>query len=238
MDPGDWNALSARLDECQAFEGVRIALNQPEYGTVHIYRISAKPVRDPEHGFQGYRGTGRDVTDEERLARQLAHQAAHDDLTGLVNRREFEHRLGQAIASAQAGKAEHVLCYLDLDQFKRVNDTSGHAAGDALLRGLAGLLRDRLRTRDTLARLGGDEFGLLLEHCAMAQAEQIVGDLVGIIRQFEFNWEGHIFTVGASFGLVAVDTGIEDVSDALRQADAACYAAKAAGGGRIRIAGG
>ena len=170
------------------------------------------------------------------MARQLAHQAAHDDLTGLVNRREFESRQSQAIESARVGKAEHVLSYLDLDQFKQVNDSAGHAAGDALLSGLATMLRDRVRGRDTLARLGGDEFGLLLEHCGMAQAERIVGTLVRAVQEFSFDWEGQSFSVGFSAGLVAIDDSVADVSEALRRADAACYAAKARGGGRISTA--
>jgi diguanylate cyclase (GGDEF)-like protein len=235
MYPDEWALVSAQLQRHEAFTGVRLVWPMSGPRSMQIYRISGKPVLDANGVFQGYRGTGRDVTDEERLARQLAHQAAHDDLTGLRNRREFETRLAQAIESARAGKTVHVLCYLDLDQFKVVNDSAGHAAGDALLRSLAAMLRKRVRGRDTLARLGGDEFGLLLEHCGMAQAQQIVGTLVRAIQSFSFEWEGRGFTVGASAGLVNIDDGIADVSGALRRADAACYAAKAQGGGRISM---
>ena len=233
MDPEEWDSVSVQLQRHEPFSGVRLAWPVPGPRTHQIYRMSGKPVLDDHGVFQGYRGTGRDVTDEERLARQLAHQAAHDDLTGLVNRREFEIRLAHAMESARSAKSLHVLCYLDLDQFKRVNDSAGHAAGDALLSGLAAMLRKRIRGRDTLARLGGDEFGLLLEHCDMAKAEQIVGVLVRAVHDFSFDWEGCEFSVGASAGLVPIDDSIADVSDALRRADAACYVAKAQGGGRI-----
>ena len=146
-------------------------------GELRMHTISGKPVFDQTNTFQGYRGTGRDVTGSHRMSRQLAHQASHDSLTGLANRREFEERLGRVLESARSGIGEHALCYLDLDQFKVVNDTCGHTAGDQLLKQVSNLLRSNMRQRDSLARLGGDEFGVIIEHCNLEQAEHLAETL-------------------------------------------------------------
>ena len=124
------------------------------------------------------------------MARQLQHDAAHDALTGLINRREFEGRLERAVASAKRYGLQHALCYFDLDQFKLVNDTAGHAAGDALLKHVRGLLSGKFRERDTLARLGGDEFALLLENCGLDEAIRIAEIIVATFREWRFVWEG------------------------------------------------
>ena len=159
----------------------------------------------------------------------LTHQAQHDDLTGLINRREFEVRLERSLKSVHENGAQHVLCYLDLDQFKLVNDTSGHSAGDELLRQVSVLLANRMRDRDTLARLGGDEFGLLLENCSLADANQITNTLLKLVQDYRFIHEDKIFNIGVSIGLVVINSNFQNVSDIVHAADMACYSAKNAG---------
>jgi two-component system CheB/CheR fusion protein len=169
--------------------------------------------------------TFRDVTESRRLTQQLSHQAAHDALTGLVNRQEFERRLRRVIESADPLEP-HILLYLDLDQFKLVNDTCGHTAGDELLRQIAAILPTRMRTRDTLARLGGDEFGVLLEHCPIDEAVRIANDIRRSVHDFRFTWQDQRFSLGISIGLVSVMEAGDTVERVLSAADSACYAAK------------
>jgi diguanylate cyclase (GGDEF)-like protein len=164
---------------------------------------------------------------------QLAQQATYDSLTGLVNRREFEHRLQRVLNTAWQLGTQNALCYLDLDQFKVVNDTSGHLAGDELLRQVSQLLQSQVRKRDTLARLGGDEFAVLVEGCTLQQAERVATALREAIADFRFRWEDRTFTIGVSIGLVPVNTHSETLTEVLRAADAACYAAKERGRNRI-----
>jgi diguanylate cyclase (GGDEF)-like protein len=159
----------------------------------------------------------------------LTHQAQHDDLTGLINRREFEVRLERSLKSVHEMGAQHVLCYLDLDQFKLVNDTCGHSAGDELLRQVSVLLANRMRERDTLARLGGDEFGLLLENCSLADANQITNTLLKLVQDYRFIHEDKIFNIGVSIGIVVINSHFHNVSDIVHAADMACYSAKNAG---------
>ncbi len=159
----------------------------------------------------------------------LRHQAQHDDLTGLINRREFEVRLERSLKNVYEVNAQHVLCYMDLDQFKLVNDTCGHAAGDELLRQISMLFNNRMRDRDTLARLGGDEFGLLLENCSLADASQITNALLKIVSDYRFMHEDKIFNIGVSIGIVVINASFDNVSDIIHAADSACYSAKKAG---------
>jgi diguanylate cyclase (GGDEF)-like protein len=159
----------------------------------------------------------------------LRFQAAHDDLTGLINRREFESRLERSLQGAIDNGAQHVFCYLDLDQFKLVNDTSGHTAGDELLKQISLLLANRTRDKDTLARLGGDEFGLLLENCSLVDANQITNSLLKLVRDYRFIFEDKIFNVGVSIGIVVINDSFQDVSSIIHAADSACYSAKKAG---------
>lgn len=166
---------------------------------------------------------------------RLVYQANHDALTGLVNRNEFEHRLNMAIGTAQQHGRSHALCYLDLDQFKIINDTSGHAAGDELLRQVALMLKDLLRERDTLARLGGDEFGLLLENCDLKDAINIAEACRNMVRQFRFKWDNRLFNIGVSIGLVMIDQASGSMTDLLSAADAACYVAKNRGRNQVHI---
>lgn len=159
----------------------------------------------------------------------LRYQTQHDDLTGLINRREFEVRLERCLKSAHENNIQHVFCYLDLDQFKLVNDTCGHNAGDELLRQISALFANKMRDRDTLARIGGDEFGLLLENCSLADANQITNKLLKLVRDYRFVHEDKVFNVGVSIGLVVVNSSFENISEILHAADAACYSAKNAG---------
>jgi len=176
----------------------------------------------------------RDVTQERKLAQQLSHQATHDTLTGLVNRPEFERRLSHLLESANP-HAPHALLYLDLDQFKVVNDTCGHAAGDDLLRKISALLRTKLRARDTLARLGGDEFGVLLEHCSATEAERIANSLRELLQGFRFGWNDTSFTIGVSIGLVPITQAGETLAGVFSAADSSCYAAKEKGRNRVHV---
>lgn len=176
-----------------------------------------------------------DVTEAHELSNQLSYQATYDDLTGLVNRREFEDRLQEVIELAQARRSENVLCYLDLDQFKVINDTCGHMAGDELLRQLAQELYRCVRRDDTLARLGGDEFAILLENCSMESAERAANNVRQAVQDFRFMWNENMFTIGVSIGLTMISQVGESISEVLRRADAACYAAKEAGRNRLHV---
>lgn len=175
---------------------------------------------------------------ESRRARRRAeetihHMAFHDALTGLANRNEFEQCVYSALAMAKERKLSHALLYLDLDQFKIINDTCGHVAGDELLRQLAKEINRHVREHDTLARLGGDEFGVLLECCSAEHALIIAESLRTAIQEFRFNWSGQVFSLGVSIGQVAIDETSEDVTEILRAADIACYTAKDMGRNRI-----
>lgn len=180
-------------------------------------------------GVLVYVGTGR----ARRLTQQLAWQAGHDDLTGLMNRPHFEQRL-QALLDAP-GAGTHALMFMDLDQFKVVNDSCGHQAGDELLRQLSQSLKAALRSSDVLARLGGDEFGVLLANCPLEQAERIADKLLQAAADFRFAWANRVFEVGVSIGLVAVEGRSHNVAELMSAADMACYAAKEAGRHRVRL---
>ena len=171
----------------------------------------------------------------EEATSRLSYQASHDALTGLPNRREFELRMDRALAVAREHQQTHILCYLDLDQFKVVNDTSGHVAGDELLRQLSALLQARLRERDTLARLGGDEFGVLLQNCTVEQALPIAETLRQLVNEFRFVWHDKSFAIGVSIGLVPINADSEGLTSLLSYADAACYAAKDRGRNRVHV---
>lgn len=175
---------------------------------------------------------------QQRIAdatQRLSHQASHDALTGLINRREFEARLERALASARQHGQVHTLCYLDLDQFKVVNDACGHVAGDELLRQLSNLLQARLRESDTLARLGGDEFGVLLENCDLAAAEPVAEALRQTVKDYRFLWQDRAFGVGVSIGMVEINRDSGHLASLLSAADAACYAAKDRGRNRVHV---
>ncbi|MGH8581427.1 MAG: EAL domain-containing protein [Gammaproteobacteria bacterium] len=199
----------------------------------HFVLFSGKPYHDSEDRFAGYRGVGQDRTKTLDLEQRLTHLAKHDALTGLMNRTAFQRHMSNALAEARLRGTRHALCYLDLDQFKIVNDTAGHAAGDELLRQLTALLRERIAATDTLARLGGDEFALLLENRTQDQALAIAEDLAGLVREFRFVWAGRRYETGVSIGVAAVTAEADSVEDLLSRAHAACYSAKELGHHRV-----
>ncbi len=209
---------------------VLIARNGVEYGIDD----SAAPLRNRNGDMMGTVMVFRDVTHSRQIAQQLSWQAGHDAMTGLVNRRCFEQSLDDAIATTQNGQ-QHVLCYLDLDQFKVVNDTCGHTAGDELLRQVSALLNRQVRNTDILARLGGDEFGLLLHQCSQGQATVIADKIRAAIQDFQFIWDAMTFRIGASIGLVTIDQNSVDVIATMNAADAACYTAKSRGRNRLQV---
>ena len=189
-----------------------------------------------EHGHtKGAVVIFRDMTEAHATSSRLTHLATHDGLTGLVNRSEFEERLRRVLENAQENKIEHVLCYLDLDQFKVINDTCGHLAGDELLRQIAGLLGEHVRKRDTLARLGGDEFGVIMEHCDQHEGERVATGIRDAIADYRFQWEDKTHIIGVSIGVVSIADDAGDLTDVLKSADAACYAAKESGRNRIHL---
>jgi len=204
-------------------------------GQKYAIQHSIAPLKNRNGLILGVVVVFSNVTEARNMAQQIQHQATHDSLTGLVNRSEFEKRLYNAIVSAQDSNTHHCLCYLDLDQFKIVNDTAGHAAGDELLRKLTIYLKSKIRSRDTLARHGGDEFGLLLDNCRLDQAYRIANSLVTAIKNFNFEWQGRNYSVGASIGLVPINSKTNSTAEIMSQADVACYTAKDLGRNQVHI---
>ncbi|WP_295994876.1 EAL domain-containing protein [Rugamonas sp.] len=194
---------------------------------------SAAPIWSDDGELLGTVVVFRDVSHERKLSKQLSWQATHDTLTGLINRREFEACIAAALHSAKHDGHVHALLYMDLDQFKVVNDTCGHSAGDLLLQLLAKMLQQQLRDSDILARLGGDELGVLLPHCPPEQALRIADDLRQAIKNFRFVWEHNSFELGASIGMVDINDSSKSTTELLIAADQACYQAKE--GGRNRV---
>ncbi len=204
-------------------------------GSERSIELSASPIRNEAKQVLGAALLLHDVTELRGLARQMSYQATHDALTGLVNRREFERRLEEATETGRRGEGQHVLCYLDLDRFKVVNDTSGHLAGDSMLREVAKVLRDAVRDSDTVARLGGDEFGVLLIGCPLDKARQIADDVCRAVGDYRFVWKDKIFNIGVSIGLVEISRESGTLEELLAAADSACYVAKKQGSGRVAV---
>jgi diguanylate cyclase (GGDEF)-like protein/PAS domain S-box-containing protein len=198
-------------------------------------RHSAAAIRSRKGKPLGVALVFHDMTETRSMERQLAYHASHDSLTELINRREFETRLEHVLRVAREEQKQHVCLYIDLDQFKLVNDTCGHVAGDELLRQISLLLQGQLRGSDTLARLGGDEFGVLLEGCSLEEGERIAESLRATVRDFRFVWKDKTFEIGASIGIVLITAESRDVGAVLSQADVACYAAKDLGRNRIHV---
>ena len=196
---------------------------------------SAAPIQTDTGRLIGAVMVFRDVSKTRQLTQQLSWQATHDVATGLLNRREFELRLGQAVDNARAHRKVHALCYFDLDNFKIINNTCGHAAGDELLKQVSTLLVAHIRMTDTLARLGGDEFGLLLEYCQMDQAQRIVHKLREKLKTLRFVYEGRAFSVGVSIGVTTITADTQNAETVLSEVDAACYAAKRGGRNRTHL---
>ncbi len=204
-------------------------------GSERAIELSASPIKSSAQELIGAVVLLHDVTELRGLARQMSYQATHDALTGLVNRREFERRLEEAVDNGRRGDGQHVLCYLDLDRFKLVNDSSGHLAGDSMLREVAKLLRDAVRDSDTVGRLGGDEFGLLLVGCPLEKARQIADDLTRSVGDYRFVWKDKIFSIGVSVGIVEISRESGTLEELLAAADTACYVAKKQGSGRVAV---
>ena len=204
-------------------------------GGQRIWIVSVSPLGETPGGERLAITMAADVTEAEQLSELLHYQASHDALTGLINRREFEVRLARVLATTRSHTDEHALCYLDLDQFKVINDTCGHMAGDELLRQLGQVLSAKVRKRDTLARLGGDEFGILLEHCSLEQAQRVAEVILAEVSSFQFFWEEACYRIGVSIGVVPIGSANGDIASVMRRADIACYAAKDQGRNRLHL---
>jgi len=196
---------------------------------------STAPIRDRQGAVIGAVVVFHDVSHARVMANQLAYQARHDPLTGLFNRTEFEVSVRQALERAREDRKQHAVCYIDLDQFKVVNDTCGHMAGDELLKQLASRMQERVRSNDILARLGGDEFGVLLDSCPLDKAWEIADDLRATAKKFRFAWQGKTFDVGVSIGLVPLNGESVSLAEVLSAADSACYVAKDEGRNRVHV---
>ena len=204
-------------------------------GREYTIEDSAAPIRDPSGRVMGGVLVFYDVAKTRHASHLLGYHASHDPVTGLINRSEFERRLHEFRLRAQDSAERHALCYLDLDQFKIVNDTCGHGAGDQLLKQLTARLGARLRESDVLARLGGDEFGLLLASCPPERAQALAEQVRDLVAQMRFEWEGRSFDLRASIGLVPISADSPAAGDLLAQADAACHVAKQKGRNRVQV---
>ena len=210
---------------------VLIARHGAEYGI----EDSASPIRDRDGQALGAVLVFHDVTEQRRLSREMSYRAKHDPLTGLTNRAEFELRLKRVLARAHEDASTNALMYIDLDQFKIVNDSCGHAVGDQLLKQISALLNVCVRKRDTLARLGGDEFGVILEHCSVEQAERVAQQICDAMDDFRFYHDSKRYRVGTSIGLVPVNRDWPTPAAVMQAADTGCYAAKEAGRNRVHV---
>jgi len=226
-----WLRALTEKDEVHNFELVLKCRD----GSKLVVLENSRAVRDDEGSVIFFEGTLTDITSTHELSQQLSHDASHDALTGLCNRREFELRLQLALEMCQATAATHAVCYIDLDRFKIVNDRCGHVAGDELLRQFGALLQQEVRHADVVARLGGDEFAVLLHNCESSHAMQVANSLLEAVQRFEFIWGKHRFTVGASIGVVTVDQSFRRIAQVMNAADAACYAAKDSGRDRVHL---
>jgi diguanylate cyclase (GGDEF)-like protein/PAS domain S-box-containing protein len=213
----------------------RAVLLSHRSGGESAVEVSVAPIRSAELDITGTVLLLRDVTEQRGISRQMSYQATHDALTGLINRGEFERHVTEALDTSHRGDSHHVLCYLDLDRFKLVNDTSGHLAGDSMLREVAKLLRDAVRDSDYVGRLGGDEFGMLLVGCPLEKARQIADDVCRAVGDYRFIWKDKIFNIGVSVGLVEISAESGTMEELLTAADAACYVAKKDGAGRVAV---
>ncbi len=240
MEEADRRMLADPVRQCLA-TGARMTASRrsmvlsKQDGSERMVELTVAPLKTDRPEPAGCVVLLHDVTEARGIARQMSYQASHDALTGLINRREFERRLEDAMETARHGEQRHVLCFLDLDHFKAVNDTSGHSAGDQLLRELSTLLRESVRDSDTVARIGGDEFALLLVGCPLEKAIQIADDVAKAIMDHRFVWRDRIFQVGVSSGLVEVSRESGTVEDVIGAADSACYVAKRSGAGSVHV---
>jgi len=203
-------------------------------GQLAWLRVTAKSL-NYDHQLDNLLLVCEDVTDARELSEKIAYQASHDALTGLANRNEFDRHVKETIRQVSVENSEHVLCYLDLDQFKVINDTCGHLAGDELLRQLGELLKKHISIHDFIARLGGDEFGVLMHYCSLNEAFSLCKNLRDVIKDFRFGWEGKSFSIGVSIGLAVINKTSPSAVNLFKEADSACYAAKEKGRNRIHV---
>jgi diguanylate cyclase (GGDEF)-like protein/PAS domain S-box-containing protein len=204
-------------------------------GSVHWVAEKGQAIPDDTGKPERIIGVVMDISERIRSDQHMRYLATHDPLTSLINRREFEHRLQTALARARSQNSQYAVLYLDLDQFKVVNDTCGHSAGDELLRQLSSLLSARVRESDTLARLGGDEFGVLLESCPLENARQLAEELRQAVLDFRFAWKDKSFSIGVSVGLVPITDNSLNLEQVLSAADTACFVAKERGRNRVHV---
>ena len=240
VDEGDRHSLGDPVRKALASGGRvsmgrRAVLVPANAGMEHSVEISVTPLRFEGKEILGLVLVLHDTSELRGLTRQMTYQASHDALTGLVNRRDFERRLQEAMDSAQSGDIGHALCYLDLDRFKVVNDTCGHTAGDNMLREVASLIKEAVRDSDTAGRIGGDEFALLLVGCPLEKARQIADNVVRSINEYRFVWKDKIFSIGVSIGLVEIGHEGGAIEDIMNSADSACYVAKKQGGLHVHV---
>ncbi len=227
--------VSVVLDTEETIRLTRIVVINKKSLKEYAVNLTVSTIHDRTGNAIGTVLVFHDISTERSLARELAYKATHDDLTGLLNRHEFEVRIKSSIADVRTKDKPDTVWYMDLDQFKVVNDTCGHLAGDELLRQLTALLKNRLRGNDVLARLGGDEFGVLLQDCNVDDAYKVAESIRQMINHFRFFWDEKSFEIGVSIGLVEVTSDFGNVSDVLKAADSACYMAKDNGRNRIYI---
>ena len=230
------NPISLYLDIGNSADTTSQLVLESRSGHSLPINIRVSPIRDRHGRLIGTVAIFHDVSKERRLHRQLSYQATHDALTGLINRLEFESRLASLLRDARENpERTHVLLYLDLDQFKVVNDTCGHRAGDEMLRQLTEIFCESVRSTDTVARLGGDEFGILLHDCSLEHAKDIGNTIMESVRGYRFSWLEVSFDVGVSIGVVEISSDCESLDSLLSHADVACYAAKEAGRNRQHV---
>jgi diguanylate cyclase (GGDEF)-like protein/PAS domain S-box-containing protein len=237
IHPDDLPIIHALVEQCleSPLSVHKQELRQVCYNGRIIWVRATARLFENEHQQSSLLVVCEDVTEAHDLSEQIAYQASHDALTGLANRCEFDSHIKEAITLACADSSEHVLCYLDLDQFKVVNDTCGHLAGDELLRQLGELLRKNLRRHDFVARLGGDEFGVLMYDCSLGEAFLACEKILDMVKDFQFAWEDKSFTIGVSIGVSSINATSGNAVDVLKEADAACYAAKDKGRNRVHV---
>lgn len=209
--------------------------NRKKSGELYWAQQSIAPMLDSDNNVTHFVAIQEDVTEALIQREIISYQATHDPLTDLINRSEFDRRLKRIIQTAKSNGSEHVLCYLDLDNFKIVNDTCNHTAGDELLRQVSRQLAKLIRHRDSLARLGGDEFAILMEHCNLEQAQMTTERIHKHIEQFQFRWENKSFRIGVSIGLVTIAAENGGFDELLKRADMACYLAKQSGRNRTHV---
>ena len=240
VDDADRRPLGDPVERCLAMRrrvnmGRRAVMVSADGESEHSVEIAASPVKGPGNSISGTVVVFHDVSELRGLTRKMSYQATHDPLTGLINRREFERRLDEAMDSAHAEEAVHMLFYMDLDRFKAVNDTCGHLAGDNMLREVAAVIKKEVRDSDFVGRLGGDEFGSLLIGCPIEKARQIATDICNAVSDYRFVWKDKIFNIGISIGLVEISHASGTLQDLMSAADSACYMAKQQGRGQVHI---